>query len=148
MLLKYQNHQRFGYIVFNCWSNVKSGFVRKNYCVTVMISVDIIIQDLSQTLTKLQVSASNFSFPNLLKIASMPNFKVLRISRYLPTIEKEKLIKMLPHLSDTFESHCVRPTNVTGFCRPCDNLWIAYPYQSCGHWQNGFWEIEAKLRFY
>ena len=112
-------------------------------------SVDITIQNLSQTLTKLQVfPASDFSFPNLLKIASMPNFKVLRISRYLPTIEKEKLIKMLPHLSDTFESHCVRPTNVTGFCRPCDNLWIAYPYQSCGHWQNGFWEIEAKLRSY
>jgi hypothetical protein len=109
-------------------------------------SVDITIQNLSQTLTKLQVfSVSNFSFPNLLKIASMPNLKVLRIFRDLPANEKEKLIKMLPHLSDTFESHCVMSPSA---CVLCDNLWIAYPYQSCVQWQNGFWEIEAKLRSY
>ena len=64
-----------------------------------MISVDIIIQDLSQTLTKLQVSYSNFSFPNLLKIGTMPNLKVWG----LPTNEKEELIKMLPDLKNSFE---------------------------------------------
>jgi len=109
-------------------------------------SVDIIIQNLSQTLTKLQVSYSTFSFPNLLKIGSMPNLKVLRVWG-LPTNKKEELIKMLPHLKNSFERKkgCRMPTNELCFC---DSLCIACPYQSCAHEQNGFWEIEAELRDY
>ena len=110
-------------------------------------SVDTILQNLSQTLTKLEVSYSNFSFPNLLKIGSMPNLKVLRF-RDLPTkFEKEELIKMLPHLKNSFErkKDCTMPTN--DLC-VCNCLCIAYPYQSCVHKQNGFWEIEAKSRYY
>jgi hypothetical protein len=110
-------------------------------------SVDIIIQNLSQTLTKLQVSYSNFSFPNLLKIGSMPNLKVLQV-RGLPTNEKEELIKMLPHLKSSFERKkgCSEPTNEP--CASCDDLCIARPYPSCVHDRNGFWEIEATLRDY
>ena len=111
-------------------------------------SVDTIIQNLSQTLTKLEVSYSNFSFPNLLKIGSMPNLKVLRF-RDLPTkFEKEELIKMLPHLKSSFErkNGCTMPTNE--MCVLYDSLWIAYPYHTCVHERNGFWEIEAKLRYY
>lgn len=95
-------------------------------------SVDLIIQNLSQTLTKLEVSYSNFSFPNLLKIGSMPNLKVLRVWD-LPTNEKEELIKTLPHLSDSFKRKqgCIMSTNET--CLFCDSLCIASPYQSCVH---------------
>ena len=109
-------------------------------------SVDTIIQNLSQTLTKLQVSSDNFSFPNLLKIGSMPNLKILRVWD-LPSNEKEELIKMLPHLKSSFERKkgCTRPTNEMCIC---DSLCIAFPYQSCDHVRNGFWEIEAKLRYY
>ena len=109
-------------------------------------SVDIIIQNLSQTLTKLQVSYSNFSFPNLLKIGSMPNLKFFRVWN-IPTNEKEELIQMRPHLKSSFERKkgCTTPTNA--IC-VCDFLSIARPYQSCVHGQNGFWEIEAKLRYY
>ena len=111
-------------------------------------SVDLIIQN--QTLTKLEVSYSNFSFPNLLKLASMPNLKVLHVESGLPTNKKEELLKTLPHLSDSFErkkgqvSGC-NPANVPCFC---ESLCIAFPYQSCVHQLNGFWEIEAKLRYY
>ena len=109
-------------------------------------SVDLIIQNLSQTLTKLKVSDSNFSFPNLLKIGSMPNLKFLHVLD-LPTNEKEELIKTLPHLSDYFKRQkgCRRPTNETCIC---DCYCIGFPYQSCASLQNGFWEIEAKLRYY
>ena len=109
-------------------------------------SVDLIIQNLSQTLTKLKVSDSNFSFPNLLKIGSMPNLKFLHVLD-LPTNEKEELIKTLPHLSDYFKRKkgCRRPTNETCIC---DCYCIGFPYQSCASLQNGFWEIEAKLRYY
>ena len=109
-------------------------------------SVDFIIQNLSQTLTKLEVSYHNFSFPNLLKIASMPNLKVLHIEAGFPTNEKEELLKTLPHLSDSFErKKGCRSTNAPCFCK---SLCIAFPCQSCVHQLNGFWEIEAKLRYY
>ena len=76
----------------------------------------------------------------------MPNLKVLRVWG-LPTNEKEELIKTLPHLSDYFKRQkgCRRPTNETCIC---DCYCIAFPYQSCASLQNGFWEIEAKLRYY
>ena len=110
-------------------------------------SVDTILQNLSQTLTKLEVSYSKFNFPNLLKIGAMPNLKVLRVWG-LPSNQKEELIKMLPHLKSSFErkNGCTVPTNE--MCVACDSLWIAYPYPTCVHERNGFWEIEAKLRDY
>ena len=74
----------------------------------------------------------------------MPNLKVWG----LPTNEKEELIKMLPHLKSSFErkNGCTMPTNE--MCVLYDSLWIAYPYHTCVHERNGFWEIEAKLRYY
>ena len=54
-------------------------------------------QNLPQTLTKLGVFYLNFSFSNFLKIAAMPNLKVLRVWD-MPTNEKEELIKRQPHL--------------------------------------------------
>ena len=121
-------------------------------------SVDTILQNLSQTLTKLQVSYSDFSFPNLLKIGAMPNLKILRVCGLpteprLPKNKTEELIKLLPHLKSSFErKEGCRKLEVYLYTRPrlcvCDCLCIAHPYQSCVHWRNGFWEIEAKLRYY
>ena len=108
-------------------------------------SVDLIIQNLPQTLTKLEVSYSNFSFPNLLKIGSMPNLKVLCVMK-LPTNEKEELIKTLPHLSDSFKriEGCERSTNK--FCL-CDSLCIALPNKTCAY-DTTNWKMEAKSRYY
>ena len=110
-------------------------------------SVGLIIQN--QTLTKLEVSYSNFSFPNLLKIALMPNLKALHVESGLPTNEKEEILKTLPHLSliDSFERKegCIALTNEPCFCW---SLCIAFPYHSCDYELNGFWDIETKLRYY
>ena len=110
-------------------------------------SVDLIIQN--QTLTKLEVSYSNFSFPNLLKLASMPNLKALHVESGLPTNEKEEILKTLPHLSlsDSFERKkgCITLTNEPCFCW---SLCIAFPYQSCDHQLNGFWDIKTKFCYY
>ena len=108
-------------------------------------SVDLIIQNLSQTLTKLKVSDSNFSFPNLLKIGSMPNLKFLHVLD-LPTNKKEELIKTLPHLSDSFERKkgCRKPTNEECVC---DSLCIAFPNKTCAL-DTTNWKIKAELRYY
>ena len=102
-------------------------------------------QNLPQTLTKLEFGQV-FSFPKLLKIASMPNLKVLLVWD-LPTNKKEELIKTLPHLSDSFERKkgCRNP--LSRRC-VCDSLCIAFPYQSCVDCVDGFWEIKTKLRYY
>ena len=107
-------------------------------------SVDLIIQNLPQTLTKLEFGQV-FSFPKLLKIASMPNLKVLLVWD-LPTNEKEELIKTLPHLSDSFERKkgCRKPINEECVC---DSLCIAFPNKTCAL-DTTNWKIEAELRYY
>ena len=111
-------------------------------------SVDLIIQNLHQTLTKLEISYSNFSFRNLLKIASMPNLKVLNVES-LPTKKKEELLKTLPNLSlsNSFDRKkgCIGSRNEPCFCW---SLCIAFPYHSCDHQLNGFWDIKTKFCYY
>ena len=107
-------------------------------------SADLIIQNLPQTLTKLEFG-QDFSFPKLLKIASMPNLKVLLVWD-LPTNKKEELIKTLPHLSDSFERKkgCRKPTNEECVC---DSLCIAFPNKTCAL-DTTNWKIKAELRYY
>ena len=107
-------------------------------------SVDLIIQNLPQTLTKLEFGQV-FSFPKLLKIASMPNLKVLLVWD-LPTNKKEELIKTLPYLSDSFERKkgCRKPTNEECVC---DSLCIAFPNKTCAL-DTKNWKIKAELRYY
>ena len=107
-------------------------------------SVDLIIQNLPQTLTKLEVTYSNFSYPKLLKIASMPNLNVLLV-KDLPTNEKKEFIKTLPHLSDSFERKkgCKSSTD----CCFCDGLCIALPNKTCASGTTN-WKMETKLRYY
>ena len=111
-------------------------------------SVDLIIQNLHQTLTKLEISYSNFSFRNLLKIASMPNLKVLNVES-LPTKKKMELLKTLPNLSlsNSFDRKkgCIGRINEPCFCW---SLCIAFPYHSCDHQLNGFWDIKTKFCYY
>ena len=108
-------------------------------------SVDFIIQNLPQTLTKLEVSYSTFRFSKLLKIGSMPNLKVLLVWPDLPSNEKEELLKTLPHLNDSFERK-IGCKNSTDYCF-CDSLCIAFPNKTCGYGTTN-WKMETKLRYY
>ena len=108
-------------------------------------SVDFIIQNLPQTLTKLEVSHSIFSFSNLLKIGSMPNLKVLLVWN-LQTNEREELFKTLPHLRDTFDRKKGCKMTAYSPCF-CDKLCIAFPNKTCGYGTTN-WKMETKLRYY
>ena len=127
-------------LVTRCKTLTELSFIRTNVSDE---SVDLIIQNLSQSLTKLEVSYSTFSFPNILKIGSMPNLKVFRVWG-LPTNEKEELIKSLPHLSDSKRKKgCKRSTNDCF----CDSLCIAFPNKTCAYGMAN-WKMESKLRYY
>jgi len=94
---------------------------------------DAIIENLSETLVKME--PLKMSFPQLLRLASMPNLKVLCSAHGNITKESEKRIKKaMPHLKI---SH--GPLKVAS---P-----YAYQLSDSPVYPSGFWEIKAKAKW-
>ena len=121
-------------------------------------SVSTIIENLSQSLVKLDIDMAGFSVSNILELAAMPKLQVLcdpLISEHLSDEDKNRIEKRLPahlktHLTDKLNIAVPYPNTYMEIIPEKKKLGYDYPgdYDKSIFNQDKFWEIKARPRVY